>query len=74
MDIYVQTINRPSQKELFTKSAFVYTFQQIKSWLILQVFCNIYTQSNEAELEVQSHERQDVCMNSFQAVKIERPF
>lgn len=32
------------------------------------------TQSNEAELKVQSHERQDLCKNSFQAVKVERPF
>lgn len=37
MGMYVQTINRPSQTELFTKSTLVYTFQQIKSWLSLQL-------------------------------------
>lgn len=72
MGIYVQTVNRPSQRGLFTKFTFVYTFQQIKSYRY--VFCNIYTQRSEAELEVQSHERQDLCINSFQAVKIKRPF
>lgn len=43
MGMYVQTINRPSQTELFTKPTFVYTFQQIKSWLSLQLGILQYT-------------------------------
>lgn len=75
MGIYVQTINRPSQTGLFTKFTFVYTFQQYKNWLSLQISILLYKHTEQWNRTGNSvKQKQDLCINSFQAVKIWKTF